>query len=103
MGQSSRRSARGPVAPPVSTATLLALSLTSPAFLPAIFTADDKARLLLVGIAVGLIVACLEELGWSGSALPTLRLRYGVLATGVIMGVPWGARHIPIFPGQFCR
>jgi uncharacterized protein len=36
----------------------------------------------------------LEELGWTGFAVPTLlRLRYGVLCTGLIVGLLWGAWH----------
>lgn len=75
------------------TVTLLVLSLSSPAFLPGIFTTDDKASLLLSGIAVGLMGGLLEELGWTGFAVPKLRLRYGVLTTGLIVGFLWGAWH----------
>jgi uncharacterized protein len=75
------------------TAVLLALSLLSPEFLPRIFTTDDKAALLLMGIAVGLGAGIFEELGWTGFAIPRLRLRYGVLTTGLIVGVLWGAWH----------
>jgi membrane protease YdiL (CAAX protease family) len=87
-------------APLVTTATLLALSLTSSAFVPAILTAEDKASLLLFGIAIGLIVPVFEELGWTGFAMPRLRLGHGILATGLIMGVPWGAWHLPLFAGS---
>ena len=73
--------------------TLLVLSLSSPAFLPGVFTTDDKASLLLSGIAVGLMGGLLEELGWTGFAVPKLRLRYGVLTTGLIVGFLWGAWH----------
>lgn len=75
------------------TVTLLVLSLSSPAFLPSVFTTDDKASLLLSGIAVGLMGGLLEELGWTGFAVPKLRLRYGVLTTGLIVGFLWGAWH----------
>jgi membrane protease YdiL (CAAX protease family) len=85
-------------APILATATLFALSLTSPVFLPGIVTTDDKASLLLFGIAGGLMVGCLEELGWTGFAIPQLRLRYAVLTTGLIMGVLWGAWHL-LIPG----
>jgi uncharacterized protein len=81
-------------APLVFAAVLLALSLTSPAFLPGILASDDKASLLLSGIAAGLVVGIFEELGWTGFAVPTLRLRYGVVATGLIVGVVWGAWHL---------
>ena len=66
-------------APLLVTAVLLALSLISPEFLPRIFTTSDKATLLLMGIAVGLVGGIFEELGWTGFAMPRLRLRYGVL------------------------
>jgi membrane protease YdiL (CAAX protease family) len=62
-------------APLVHTVVLLALSLTSPVFLPGIVTASDKVPFLLVGTAPGLLVGFLEELGWTGFALPRLRLR----------------------------
>jgi membrane protease YdiL (CAAX protease family) len=87
-------------APLVTILTLLALSLTSPAFVPAIVTAEDKASLLLSGIAVGLIVPVFEEVGWTGFATPRLRLHHGVLGTGLIMGVLWGAWHLPLFAGS---
>lgn len=87
-------------APLVTILTLLALSLTSPAFLPAIITADDKASLVVSGIAVGLIVPVFEELGWTGFVTPRLRLRQGVLGTGLLMGLLWGAWHLPMFAGS---
>jgi uncharacterized protein len=81
-------------APLVSTAILLALSLRSREFLPVIFTSDEQATLLLMGIVGGLVVGFFEELGWTGFAIPTLmRQRYGVLSTGLIVGVLWGAWH----------
>ena len=81
------------ITPLLATATLFALSLTSPVFLPGIFASDDEASLLLFGIAYGLAAGSLEELGWTGFAVPGLRLRYGVLTTGLIVGVLWGAWH----------
>jgi len=82
-------------APLVFSATLFALSLTSPVFLPSIVTTGDKASLLLSGIAVG-FTAVFEELGWTGFAVPRLRQRYGVLATGLIVGLLWGAYHFSV-------
>ena len=79
--------------PLLAMATLFALLPTSPVFLPGIFASDDKASVLLVGIAVGLVVGILEELGWTGFAIPELRLHYSVLTTGLIVGVLWGAWH----------
>ena len=75
-------------------AALLVLSLSSPEFLPGILATGDKALLLLMGVVPGLIVGIFEELGWTGFAIPRMRLRHGVLATGLFVGVLWGAWHI---------
>jgi len=82
------------------TAILLAFSLSSPELLPRILTTSEKASLLLFGIGWGLIGGgLLEELGWTGFAVPTLlrRMRYGVLSTGLLVGVPWGVLHFLTF------
>jgi uncharacterized protein len=76
-------------APLLAAAVLFALSLTSP-----IFITDDKATVLMVGIAAGLTTV-FEEIGWTGFATPTLlRLRHSVLGTGFIVGLLWGAWHL---------
>jgi membrane protease YdiL (CAAX protease family) len=82
-------------APLLVSGTLLALSLAFPEFLPRILTTNDKVSLLLFGIGWGLVGGgLLEELGWTGFAVPTLlRQRHGVLSTGLIVGLLWGAWH----------
>src|SRR5215217_1513745 len=82
-------------APLVFTAVLIPLWLISPVFLPGIFASEAKVSFVLMNIVVALIVGIFEELGWTGFAVPTLlRLRYCVLATGLIVGVLWGAWHL---------
>jgi membrane protease YdiL (CAAX protease family) len=81
-------------APLSMAATLLALSLMSPEYLPSIFATTDKATLLLMGIVGGLAAGIFEELGWTGFVIPRLRLRHSVLATGLFVGVMWGVWHI---------
>jgi uncharacterized protein len=84
-------------APLLVTAILLALSLTSPEYVPGIITTSDKASLVLFGITWGLIGGgLLEELGWTGFAVPTLRQRHDALTTALIVGLLWGAWHLPI-------
>ena len=75
-------------APVLAAAALFACSLTSP-----IFTAQSQAAILLAGITAGLTTV-LEEVGWTGFAVPRLRRRYGVVATGLIVGALWGAWHL---------
>jgi membrane protease YdiL (CAAX protease family) len=62
-------------------------------------TTSDTTGLLMTGIAVGLVVPFFEEIGWTGFAVPQLRERYGIVTTGLIMGLLWGAWHFPLFSG----
>ena len=50
-------------------------------------------RFVVTGHAnmAGLMVGIFEELGWTGFAIPRLRLRYNVFTTGIIVGLVWGA------------
>jgi membrane protease YdiL (CAAX protease family) len=82
------------LAPLLTLTVLLALSLVSPVFIPGIIATDDKMSRLMFGLAAALGAGTLEELGWTGFATPRLRRRYGILATGLLVGVVWGAWHI---------
>ena len=84
-------------APLLFTAILFALSLSSPKILPGILASDDKMSVVLMGIVAGLMAGIFEELGWTGFAIPRMRQRYGVLGTGLIVGLLWGAWHYPLF------
>ena len=86
-------------APLVVTAVLLPLSLSSAGFLPGIFASNEKVSLLVIGFAVGLMTGLCEELGWTGFVIPRLRLRHGVLTTGLTVGLLWGVWHFPLFSG----
>ena len=83
------------------TAILGAFSLTSKAFLPAIVTAEDKASLLVAGLVAGLVrsPASSRRSAGRGSLLHELRKRHGVLATGLIVGLPWCVLHVPLYAG----
>lgn len=83
-------------APLFVAAVLFTLSLLSPVFLPNIVTTGNKMSLLLSGLSVGLVGGLFEELGWTGFATPEFRRRYGILATGLIMGLLWGAWHFMV-------
>ncbi len=76
------------LAPVLAMAVNLVLSQDS-----AVFTADNPALVVLVGVAAG-FSTILEEIGWTGFVVPRLRLRYTVLTTGLIVGVPWAAWHL---------
>ena len=83
---------------PLSTAAvLILLSFFSSEFVPSIFMSENKISLLSMGIIAGLMVGFFEELGWTGFAIPRMRLRYGVLETGLIVGLLWGLWHFLLF------
>jgi uncharacterized protein len=79
--------------PILLTGVLTILSRFSSAYLPPILTAQDKLSPLLLAAAAGLAGGFLEELGWTGFAIPHLLRRHSVLATGLVVGVLWGVWH----------
>lgn len=84
-------------APFLVTTVLVALALLSPAFIPAVVTADNKVTLVLFGMGWGLLGGgLLEELGWTGFAAPKLRRRHSALTIALIVGFLWGTWHILI-------
>ena len=74
-------------APIIAAAVLVALSLTSP-----LFITDDKATVVLGGLGAA-VMTVLEEIGWTGFAVPRLRRRHSVPMTGLIAGVLWALWH----------
>lgn len=83
--------------PFLATVILLLLSLYSPDFFPAIFVSDDKLGLVLIGIITGLMVGFFEELGWTGFAVPKMRLHYNIITIGLVVGLLWGTWHFLAF------
>jgi hypothetical protein len=81
-------------APLVVSGVLMALSLMSPVFRPGLLTVSDPSTHLVLGLVTGIVAGLFEELGWTGFAVPRLRLRYGVVLTGLIVGLVWGAWHL---------
>jgi uncharacterized protein len=78
-------------------AILFGLASFSPVYTPGIITTEEKAALLALGLGWGLVGGgFLEELGWTGFAVPALRRRHGALGTGLIVGALWGCWHLLI-------
>jgi membrane protease YdiL (CAAX protease family) len=79
---------------PLSTALVLfVLSLFSSEFPSALATTDDKFGLVMMWVFSALMVGFFEELGWTGFAVPRMLKKSGVFATGLLVGLLWGAWH----------
>ena len=74
-------------APIAAAGILFVLSLQSPLFIN-----EDKVAVLLGGLGAAL-TTILEEIGWTGFAVPRLRRTHSVPMTGLIIGVLWGLWH----------
>jgi membrane protease YdiL (CAAX protease family) len=75
-------------------AVLITLSMFSAQFLPGILVSDDRRALVLSGVAIAVAAGTVEELGWTGFAIPRLRRQHGVVTTGLIVGCIWAAWHV---------
>lgn len=74
-------------APIVAAGVLFALSLTSP-----LLVTGNTTAVVLGGLGAAM-TTILEEIGWTGFAVPRLRRRHSVPVTGVIVGLLWGLWH----------
>ncbi|MEW1951007.1 CPBP family intramembrane glutamic endopeptidase [Pseudarthrobacter sp902506025] len=81
------------VAPVTLAAPVLVLWISSPNYAPRITTEPDKIGILATAVVLGLVAGLLEEIGWTGFAIPRAMQHYSILWTGVLVGVVWGAWH----------
>jgi CAAX protease family protein len=72
------------------------LSLFSSAYLPQIITSSNGAALVVSAVLMGLFAALMEELGWTGFAVPGLLRANGLLSAGLVLGAVWALWHLPI-------
>jgi uncharacterized protein len=85
------------VAAPIATAIILNANHLSTISANAVATASTVGGPLGV-LAYTLLAGPLsEEFGWRGYLQPRLRQRFPVLATTLVLGLSWGAWHLPLF------
>jgi membrane protease YdiL (CAAX protease family) len=61
-------------------------------FVSTIFTPN----FFLIGILFGIPAGLLEEIGWTGLAFPHLNRQYRALPAAILLGILWGAWHLPV-------
>jgi membrane protease YdiL (CAAX protease family) len=79
---------------PVVVVLLGALALVWPELTPGLLAASDRGMVIRFALAVGLGAGFLEDLGWTGFALPRLLQHHGWLKAGVLLGLVWGLWHL---------
>jgi pimeloyl-ACP methyl ester carboxylesterase/membrane protease YdiL (CAAX protease family) len=75
-------------APAIAAVGLVALSVAPP-----LFAGANKGAVLFAGLGAA-VTTIFEEVGWTGFAVPRLRRRHNVMATGLIVGLLWGLWHL---------
>jgi uncharacterized protein len=75
-------------------AVLGILSAPFPELTPGLVAATDKGNLIALALIVGLLAGCLEDLGWTGFALPRLQEQWGWARAGLVLGLVWGLWHL---------
>lgn len=84
-------------APAATLISLAVLSCFSAEFNPMHFISNFNSNALVMAMSAGITVGILEELGWTGFAVPKMRARYSLLRTGIGIGLLWGVWHFPLF------
>jgi len=75
--------------PPLLITTVLATLNT---FVSSAFTPNS----FFIGFSFGIAAGFLEEIGWTGYALPKMLLGRSPFAVGLLLGVIWGCWHLPV-------
>ena len=75
--------------PPTMVLTVLLFMKT---FVSAAFTPNR----FFIGASFGLAAGFFEEIGWMGFAFPKMRRKDNALAPAILLGLLWGAWHIPV-------
>jgi uncharacterized protein len=84
-------------APLITPALIVVLGIafvSSPELRPGLLTAPDKGTLIAFALIVGLLAGFLEDLGWTGFALPRMRENWGWARSGLVLGLIWGLWHL---------
>ena len=84
-------------APLIVTPLLFIFSLYSPVFFFFFVTSADKVTAIMTGIVTGVLFGgFMEELGWTGFAVPVLLKRFSTFKTALIIGILHGVWHFPV-------
>jgi uncharacterized protein len=72
------------------------LVLTVLSFMKAFVSPVFASNRFFVGVGFGFVAGFFEEIGWMGYAFPRMRRPDSALAPAILLGLLWGAWHIPV-------
>jgi uncharacterized protein len=72
------------------------LVLTVLSFMKAFVSPVFASNRFFVGVGFGFVAGFFEEIGWMGYAFPKMRRANNALAPAILLGLLWGAWHIPV-------
>src|SRR5580704_7926648 len=73
-----------------------ALVLTVLLSMKTFVSADFAPNRFWIGISFGFVAGFFEEIGWMGYVFPKMRRKENALAPAILLGLLWGAWHIPV-------
>lgn len=86
---------------PLAIALTIALLALFLGWIPALTIKQQPLPALLLIAVFVLYGAVAEDLGWRGYALPRLLARHSALVSALLIGIPWGLLHVPLYlPGM---
>ena len=59
-------------------------------------SSDYAPNWFVIGIFFGVPAGLIEEIGWTGYVFPKMRSQNTALAASILLGVLWGAWHLPV-------
>lgn len=83
--------------PLITLAVVWAMGLHSPDVAAPLLVTQHPWTLVASAIVAGLVVSLLEEVGWTGFAVPRMLRGHGTVRVGVSLGVVWGLWHAVLF------
>ena len=86
---------------PLALHVIIAVAARLLGWIPALRLNDRPLSLILVIAVFVLLASVTEELGWRGYVLPRLLARRSALVSALLIGIPWGLLHAPLYlPGM---
>lgn len=61
-----------------------------------VISAEYAPHVFPFGPLFGIVAGLLEEIGWTGFVFPRLRVRFGALPGGLLLGGLWALWHVPV-------